>query len=91
MELDKIFFKMSKEEKLYEAIVNNNYAECEKLLTEYAYSNILNTSYKQKYPLCVACENNSYDLVELFLKVNLENLYKIFLYFLLIFLEIKIN
>ena len=62
---------MSKEEQLYEAIDNNNYAQCHKLLNEHINSNILNAKYKQKYPLCVACENNHFELIQLFLKVKL--------------------
>ena len=60
---------MNKEQQLYDAIENKNYAECKQILTE-SKQNILNKDFKQKYPLCLACENNHYELVELFLEVN---------------------
>ena len=43
---------------------NANYDECKTVLN-YKYE------YDKSFPLCLACENNNYDIVELLIKVKI--------------------
>jgi ankyrin repeat protein len=62
---------MSSEQRLYEAIERKDYQKCKRLIE--AESDILNKQCNQKYPLFVACGNNQFELVELFLKVKIQS------------------
>ena len=55
---------MSIEDRLSDAIINGRVDECKALL-KYIYE------YDKIYPVCLACECNNYDIVELLVKVNL--------------------
>ena len=61
---------MSKEQLLYEAIENGCFSEVKRLLQNKTDYDIVNKEYNKKYPLCWACENNNYDIVDLLIKVK---------------------
>lgn len=54
---------MSIEDQLSDAIINGKVDECKNLL-KHIYE------YKKIYPVCLACECNNYEIVELLIKVN---------------------
>lgn len=62
---------MSREQLLHEAIENGCLVECKRLLLNG--NDIVNKEFNKKYPLCWACENNNYDIVELLIKVLLNH------------------
>jgi hypothetical protein len=54
-------------EKLHEAVCKGNYLRCRDILENKR--ELLNKEYNKKYALCLACEQNNQDLVDLFIKV----------------------
>jgi hypothetical protein len=69
---------MSYEEQLHKAIEKNNYELCVELVVNKKCE--VNKPVNSKYPLCLACENNSYEIAQLLINVKyLEN--KLYLLF----------
>jgi hypothetical protein len=56
-----------KKQQLNEALASGNYNECRNLLNTKL--DIENFQMNRIYPLCLACEYNKYELVELFINV----------------------
>ena len=54
---------------LQEAICKRNYTECVEIIINSQDDTIVNTEYNKKCPLCLACEHDSYEIVELLVKV----------------------
>ena len=61
-------FVMSYEEQLHRAICKGNFELCSLLLLKNC---DINKECNRKYPLCFACENNYYEIAELFINVDL--------------------
>lgn len=59
---------MSYEEQLQKAIQKNNYELCQELI-EKRHCDV-NKSHDRKYPLCLAAENNSYEITKLLIQVT---------------------
>ncbi len=59
---------MSKEDQLDNAICTGNFEECKKLLK--SKHDIEMYESKRIYPLCIACENNNYKMVDLLIQVQ---------------------
>ena len=57
---------MSYEEQLHKAITKGNYEMCIELINKKC---DINKSFDKKFPLCLACEHNYYEIVELLIKV----------------------
>ena len=55
-------------EKLHEAVRKGNYVRCRDIVE--SKHELLNKECNKKYALCLACEQNNLDLVDLFIKVS---------------------
>ena len=64
-------FVMSYEEQLHRAIARGNIELCKELLAKRACN--VNQQCNKNFPLCLACENNYVELVELLIQVKLNN------------------
>lgn len=60
-------FVMSYEEQLHKAITKGNYELCNELIIKNCN---INKSFNKKYPICLACEHNYYEIAELLIKVS---------------------
>lgn len=60
-------FVMSYEEQLHRAICKGNYDLCNALIMKNC---DINKECNRKYPLCLACENNYYEIAELLINVT---------------------
>ena len=54
-------------EEFHEAICRGSYLRCKDILLNT--HDLLSKEYNKKYALCLACEHNKLDLVDLFIKV----------------------
>ena len=61
-------FVMSYEEQLHKAIVKGNIELCNELILRRC---DVNEQFNKKFPLCLACEHNFYEIAELLIKVSL--------------------
>ncbi len=61
-------FVMSYEEQLHKAIVKGNFELCNELILRRC---DVNEQFNKKFPLCLACEHNFYEIAELLIKVSL--------------------
>ncbi len=59
-------FVMSYEEQMHKAITKGNYEMCRELINKKC---DINKSFDKKFPLCLACEHNYYEIAELLIKV----------------------
>ena len=61
-------FVMSYEEQLHKAIVKGNFELCNELILKNC---DVNVQFNKKFPLCLACEHNFFEIAELLIKVGI--------------------
>lgn len=65
-------YNLDNNEKFYEAICKANYLECRDMILNQ--NDLVNKEISKKYPLILACEKNSFKIIELLIKVCIINI-----------------